>query len=47
MPTFQWEGKARDGTKKEGVIVAESDEAVNAIIERSFSLTGIAARLGN
>jgi type IV pilus assembly protein PilC len=28
MPTFQWEGKTRDGATKKGVIVAENDAAV-------------------
>jgi type IV pilus assembly protein PilC len=30
MPTFQWEGKARDGSMRRGVLVAESGEAVVA-----------------
>ncbi|MFQ5513070.1 MAG: type II secretion system F family protein [Myxococcota bacterium] len=28
MPTFQWEGKARDGTVKQGLLVTESEESV-------------------
>jgi type IV pilus assembly protein PilC len=27
MPTFQWEGKTRDGVLKRGLVVADSDEA--------------------
>jgi type IV pilus assembly protein PilC len=30
MPSFQWEGKARDGTIKQGVMAAPSNEAVMA-----------------
>ena len=41
MPAFQWEGKARDGTTKNGVIVAESDEAVNAML-RSQAIRNLA-----
>jgi type IV pilus assembly protein PilC len=28
MPTFQWEGKTRDGSVKRGAMVADSSEAV-------------------
>ena len=30
MPSFQWEGKARDGTIKQGVMAAPNNEAVTA-----------------
>ncbi len=30
MPTFQWEGKTRDGAAKSGVITADSQEVVIA-----------------
>ena len=42
MPTFQWEGKARDGTVKQGVIVLDNEDAVvDALRTQSIIATSV------
>jgi type IV pilus assembly protein PilC len=45
MPTFQWEGKTRDGAVKSGVLTASSDEAVIAQLkEQNIMATRVKAK---
>ncbi len=48
MPTFQWEGKTRDGTARSGVLTAASDQAVIAQLkEQNIMATRVKPKAKN
>jgi type II secretory pathway component PulF len=48
MPTFQWEGKTRDGAARSGVLTAASDQAViSQLKEQNIMATRVKPKAKN